>query len=259
MRRKQAVLLTCSALIFAGGCHQDMWNQPKAKAQSLSDSIFADGENSRPTVQGTVAFGKARLDRKFYTAFDENGRLVNEFPVAVNEAFLKRGQERFKIFCSPCHGELGNGKGFIAQRGFTLARPVGNYHSDRLRKMPVGHFYDVITNGFGTMYSFKSRIEPMDRWAIAAYIRVLQESQHTSISEIPDAEKQALESLPRTLDQDASPELPIGKQSPIGNDVVPERREVPIGKIDRLPQGGGQDSSEPVGGGVARPMTRGGR
>jgi|GEM_PF-617394 len=197
-------------LFVTVGCHQDMWNQPRAKAQSLSDSMFTDGSNSRLPVSGAIEFNKSRPDREFFTGYDKNGKLIKEFPVAVNEEFLKRGQNRFKIFCAPCHGELGDGNGFIAQRGFTLARPVGNYHSERLRNMPVGHFYDVVTNGYGTMFPFRSRIKPMDRWAIASYIRVLQESQHTSITSIPQDKQAELMAKPRTPEQDVPPELRIG-------------------------------------------------
>jgi len=96
----------------------------------------------------------------------------------VDKAFIKRGQDRFNIYCTPCHGRVGDGNGMIAQRGFNLRRPVASYHTDRLRGMPVGYFYDVITNGYGAMYSYASRIEPEDRWAVVAYIRALQLSQH---------------------------------------------------------------------------------
>lgn len=199
------------SLLVAGGCHQDMWSQPKAKPQSKSDAVFDDKSNSRLPVMGTVAYGKARADREFFTGYDRNGRLLKEFPVAVTEEFVKRGQERFRIFCTPCHGELGNGKGFIAKRGFTASRPVGNYHSERLRNMPIGHFYDVITNGFGVMYPFRGRIKPYDRWAIAAYIRVLQASQHVPVDSIPPEEKQKLMSLPEDPSQNAAPELPVNQ------------------------------------------------
>jgi mono/diheme cytochrome c family protein len=108
---------------------------------------------------------------------------VDNLPMPVTLELLKRGQERFNIYCSPCHGRLGDGKGMISQRGFNVRRPVASYHSDRLRKMPVGYFYDVITNGYGAMYSYASRVEPEDRWAIVSYIRVLQLSQHASTAD----------------------------------------------------------------------------
>src|SRR5689334_10997366 len=111
IRRRRAVgqglLVALGSLVLLAGCHQDMWEQPKAKAQSKSELVFSDASNSRPTVEGTVAYGEAKLDREFYTGYDRSGHLVKEFPVAVNEAFVRHGQERFRIFCTPCHGELG--------------------------------------------------------------------------------------------------------------------------------------------------------
>lgn len=170
--------LAVGGAVFLTGCHLDMWVQPKVKSQS-ENTFFADGQGTRPPVKGTVVFGEPKDDEAFYTGF-ENGRLVTEFPVPVDKEFILRGKERYEIVCSHCHGGLGDGKGMIAQRGFTLRRPVGDYHTDRLREMPVGHFYDVITNGYGTMYPQGARVQPLDRWAIVAYIRALQLSQNAT-------------------------------------------------------------------------------
>lgn len=170
------------------GCHTDMWVQPKHHEPLQESHFYADGMASRPLVEGTVARGHLRLDEPFFTGF-QNGKPVTEFPLPVDEELVRRGQERYSIYCTPCHGQIGDGKGMIAQRGFTLRRPVGNYHTERLRKMPVGHFYDVITNGYGAMYSYAARVEPRDRWAIVAYIRALQLSQNAS-----DADKQEADS-----------------------------------------------------------------
>ncbi len=171
--------------LVAAGCHTDMWRQPRYEAYEPSE-FYADGQSSRPLLPGTIAREHLREDAAFFTGA-ENNRYIDKFPagITVDAAFLDRGQERYGIYCSPCHGRLGNGQGMIAQRGFTLKRPVGNYHTDRLRKMPVGHFYDVITNGYGTMYSYASRVEPQDRWAIVAYIRALQLSQDGRESDVP--------------------------------------------------------------------------
>lgn len=256
--RKWAPVLV-GAAVLAAGCHQDMWNQPKAKAQSKNDELFDNRSNSRLPVAGTVAFGQNRSDNEFYTGFDKQGHLIKEFPIAVNEAVLKRGQERFQIFCTPCHGELGNGKGMIASRGFTLARPVGNYHSQRLRAMPVGHFFDVITNGYSTMYPFKSRIKPYDRWAIVSYIRVLQESGYTPISDIPGDERAKLEALPRDPSQDAKPELPVRPLVKGAPDMgsADGAVTVPIGRRDDRTQPNGSSSATtagaPSGAGAAQP------
>ncbi len=264
MKLKRELLISVALATFASGCHQEMWVQPKAKAQLKNEGIFDDKSNSRQPVMGTVAYDSARLDREFYTGYDSNGRLVKEFPIAVTEETLKRGQDRFRIFCTPCHGELGNGKGFIAQRGFTMARPVGNYHSDRLRNMPVGHFFDVMTNGFGVMYPFRSRIQPYDRWAIASYIRVLQESQHQPVFSLPQEEQAKLQSMNHEPSQDAPLEQPINRGSnraEPGQPVVPEpgamtEKTVPIGRrpvsgarslrSDSTTMPGGQDAIAPM-------------
>lgn len=236
---RSTMFLILGTGLLLTGCHQDMWVQPKAKPQSKSDAVFGDSSNSRMPVLGTVAYGKARADREFFTGYDRNGKLLKEFPVAVTEEFVKRGQERFRIFCTPCHSELGDGKGFIAKRGFTAAHPVGNYHSERLRNMPIGHFFDVMTNGYGVMYPFKSRIKPYDRWAIAAYIRVLQASQHVAVDSIPADERQKLMSMPEDESQNAAAELPVqpvpattrqpDQQVPNGQGTRGERT-VPLGR-----------------------------
>jgi len=211
--RSKALWLASLAALFAGlGCHQDMWLQPKALSQTKTP-VFANAAASRASVRGTVEFGKPMTDDAYYTG-RVNGVPVSEFPIPVTEELLRRGKERFMVNCSHCHGAIGNGKGMIAQRGFTLARPVGNYHSERLRKMPIGHFFEVMTNGYGTMYPMKSRIKPADRWAIAAYIRVLQRSQYTPIQEIPHEEAARLEALPREPGQDAPPEPKIMQPKP---------------------------------------------
>ena len=187
---KASIVLAPVLGICLVGCNTDMWRQPKQEPLDASE-FYADGQASRPLVPGTIPRDHLREDGVYFTGISGN-RWVDKLPIEVNKALLKRGQERFDIYCSPCHGRLGDGQGMIAQRGFTLKRPVGNYHTDRLRKMPVGHFYDVITNGYGAMYSYASRIEPQDRWAIVAYIRVLQLSQHATPA---DADPEAIKKL----------------------------------------------------------------
>jgi hypothetical protein len=118
-----------------------------------------------------------------------NGKEVDAFPFPVTRAVLDRGRERYNIFCTPCHGWTGDGDGMIVQRGF---RPPPSYHTDRLRQAPVGHFFSVITNGFGAMYPYGYRILPQDRWAIIAYIRALQLSRQAKISDVPEAERSKL-------------------------------------------------------------------
>jgi mono/diheme cytochrome c family protein len=177
-----------------------MWRQHKTGPLD-SSSFFVDGQASRPLLPGTVARGHARLDDAFYTGA-VGGKWVNELPVPLTRELLERGQERFNAFCSPCHGMVGDGKGMIAQRGLSLRRPVGNYHTDRLRRLPNGHFYDVITNGYGAMYSYASRVQPADRWAIVAYIRALQLSQNAPVSDA-DAAALAASLQPKPSESDA--------------------------------------------------------
>lgn len=195
MRKSGLVLAACASALFVAGCHTDMWVQPKVRAQHKSD-FFADGMTSRPVVRGTVARGHLKDDDAFFTG-RTNGKLIEDIPaqqamkqlkLTTYKEFLNKGKERFTVYCSPCHGQLGNGKGMIAQRGLALRREPGNYHTDRLRKMPVGHFYDVMTNGHGVMFSYASRVEPAERWAIAAYIRVLQLSQNARPEDVAGTE-----------------------------------------------------------------------
>ena len=176
-----------SALLLVGlsGCHTDMWIQPKVKPQ-YSSNFFPDQQAQRLPLNHTVSRGQYWTDGARYTGFDNNLQVTTTFPFKITAQDMARGQERFNIYCSPCHGALGNGQGMIAQRGFALRRQPGNYHEDRLRNAPVGHFYDVITNGYGTMYSYASRVEPDDRWRIVAYIRALQRSQNATRADVAD-------------------------------------------------------------------------
>jgi hypothetical protein len=201
LRRPTLLAISLAGLAMAG-CHTDMWRQPKTEPLDES-TLFPDGAASRPLLPGTIARGHLREDDEYYTG-QIGGKWIDGLPSSMHLSspqlhdFLLRGQERFNIYCSPCHSRIGNGKGMIALRGFELRRPVGNYHTDRLRKMPMGHFYDVITNGYGAMYSYASRIEPQDRWAVACYIRALQLSQHATADDVPpDKQPQStLESSP---------------------------------------------------------------
>lgn len=158
--------------------------QPKYEPLDPS-TFFADGRSARQPVPGTVARGELRINEAMY-AGKVNGVPVNTFPFPITRADLERGRERYNIYCSPCHDYTGSGHGMIVQRGFP---PPPSYHIDRLRTAPVGHFFDVMTNGYGTMYSYASRISPEDRWRIAAYIRALQLSEHATINEVPEKER----------------------------------------------------------------------
>jgi len=166
-------------LLFAG-CRQDMHDQPRFKPLAKSD-FYADLRSARYPVEGTVARGQLHEDTYFYT-----GKMGNNpgdyMPFPVTQEVLARGRERFNIYCSPCHSRLGDGNGMIVQRGF---RSPPSYHTERLRKAPLGYFFDVMTNGFGAMPEYASQIPVRDRWNIVAYIRALQLSQNATNSDVP--------------------------------------------------------------------------
>jgi mono/diheme cytochrome c family protein len=168
------LLLAFGAVALAGSaaCRQDMHNQPKYRPLRAS-AFFADGSSARPPVEGTVARGLLHADEAFYTG-RTGGALVRELPLPVDEALLARGQERYNIFCAPCHDASGGGNGMIVQRGY---RRPPSMHEQRLRDVEAGHFFDVMTQGFGAMPDYRTQVSPRDRWAITAYIRALQLTQ----------------------------------------------------------------------------------
>jgi cytochrome c553 len=174
------------ALLFSG-CRLDMHVQPKYLPYEPTN-FFADGRSERQPVPGTVARGQLRLDELMFSG-RENGVVVDKFPFPITRADLDRGRERYNVYCTPCHDYTGQGRGMIVMRGFP--QPP-SYHIQRLRDAPAGHFYEVVTNGFGAMYSYAARVEPADRWRIAAYIRVLQLSQNARIEDVPESERPKL-------------------------------------------------------------------
>lgn len=184
MRRPAPFLLLLAAA--AWGCRQDMFDQPRLRPLQ-SSTFFADGRASRPLVEDTVPRGALRGD-DLLTTGRAGGEVADRFPFPITAAILDRGQQRFDVFCSPCHGRTGSGDGMIVQRGF---KPPPSFHSDRLRQAPAGHFFEVMTRGFGVMYDYRSRISPEDRWAIAAYIRALQLSQHAGADDLDAAKAEA--------------------------------------------------------------------
>jgi hypothetical protein len=167
------------ALLVATGCRQDMQDQPKFFPQRGTD-FYADGRSVRPQVANTVARGQLHTDTYFYTGL-VNGKEGDGLPFPVTLAVLERGQERYNVYCTPCHSRVGNGAGMIVQRGY---RPAGNFHTTRLETAPLGHFFNVISNGYGAMPDYAAQIAPVDRWAIAAYLRALQLSQHAQPSDV---------------------------------------------------------------------------
>jgi hypothetical protein len=182
----RGILALMAAVVMLTGCRQKMadqpYYQPLAKQQS---EIFADNRSSRPLVEHTVARGHLRDGSLLYTG-RLNGQFAEVFPFEVTREVLARGQERFNIFCAPCHGQTGLGNGMIVQRGHA---PAASFHDDRLVTAPVGYFFDVITNGFGRMYAYNAQIAPEDRWAIVAYVRALQYSRRARLEDVPESER----------------------------------------------------------------------
>ncbi|HVC93203.1 MAG TPA: cytochrome c, partial [Pirellulales bacterium] len=204
--RSTALYICLTAFLLCLGCDRlDMYDEPRYEPLEASD-FFDDGQSARPRVEGTIARGQLRDDEPFHTG--KSGRkLVSKIPAAayravhdrdprrfdlpfdetdardLRRALLERGRQRFDIHCSVCHGRTGVGDGMVVQRGF---RKPPSYHIDRLRAAPAGHFFDVVTHGFGAMPSFASRIDVEDRWAIVAYVRALQLSQDARIDDVPD-------------------------------------------------------------------------
>jgi len=176
----RAALGMTIVLLSVAGCRQDMQNQPKYKPLRASE-FFPDGRSARPLVAGTVDRGQINEDPAYVTGL-QNLQVVLTLPFPVTRQVLERGRERFNIYCMPCHGELGDGNGLVAQRGY-LHPP--SFHDERLRQAPAGHFFDVIANGLGGMPDYAQQVAVDDRWKIIAYIRALQLSQHATVSDVP--------------------------------------------------------------------------
>ena len=187
MTNNRSALLPLALLIPLTACRQDMQDQPRYKPLAASD-FFSDHRSARPEVDGTVARGHLRLDEARYTG-KIAGEDIDQFPIPIARADIERGQNRFNVYCSPCHGRLGDGNGMVVLRGY---RQAATFYESKLLKSPVGHFFDVITNGFGAMPSYASRVQPDDRWRVIAYIRALQLSESAKINDIPPDKRQNL-------------------------------------------------------------------
>ena len=196
MTLRSKYLFALVALMFVAGCRQDMHDTPRYEAFEAS-STFADNRASRTPPAGTVARGWLRDDEALYTG-KINGEFVDQFPFAIGRAELERGQQRFNIYCTPCHGRLGDGQGMVVQRGL---RQAASYHQDRLRQEKVGYFYDVITNGFGAMQSYAEQVPVRDRWLIVAYVRALQLSQHASVEDVPADRRGSLDATEKPAEK----------------------------------------------------------
>jgi mono/diheme cytochrome c family protein len=207
-----AFAIVASASILAG-CRQDMHDAPRYEAYEAS-STFPDNRASRTAPAGTVARGWLRDDEALYTG-KIAGQPVDEYPFRITRADLERGQQRFNIYCTPCHGKLGDGQGMVVQRGL---RQAASYHQDRLRQEKLGYFYDVITNGFGAMQGYAEQIPVRDRWLIVAYVRTLQLSQHASLDDVPADRRGTLDAAgtPGAAGQGAGTAKPTSAEATVG-------------------------------------------
>lgn len=187
VRRLAWFFLAPILALMTAGCRQDMQDQPRFKPLQRSN-FFADGRSARPILAGTIARGQLPSDRALRTG-ESNGRLLDTLPVPLTRALLERGQERYDIYCSPCHSKVGDGRGIVELHGF---RYPASFHTDRLRGAPAGYLYQVISNGFGAMPDYAYQVEPGDRWAIVAYIRVLQLSQHATTQDLDQQGREKL-------------------------------------------------------------------
>jgi mono/diheme cytochrome c family protein len=201
-RRGMRALAACALACALSACRQDMHDNPRYEPLEQS-AFFADGRSQRPLVPNTVPRGFLREDEHLYRG-KVNGQLATEFPMPVTAAMMLRGQERFNVFCSPCHGRTGKGDGMVVRRGY---RAPTSFHDPRLRQAPPGYVFDVITNGFGAMPDYAAQIPVQDRWAIAAYMKALQFSQHATVNDVPADRRSDLDK------PDASPSAPAGEAS----------------------------------------------
>jgi mono/diheme cytochrome c family protein len=177
----RAVIFTAAmgATLVLAGCRQDMQDEPKFFPQR-GTTFYPDGRSVRPQAEDTVARNQGDENSYFYTGI-VNGKEGDGLPIDLTPDTMARGQERYNIYCTPCHSRVGNGDGMIVQRGY---RPAGDFHTERLRTAPLGHFFAVITNGYGAMPDYAAQIAPQDRWAIVAYIRALQLSQDAKPADV---------------------------------------------------------------------------
>src|SRR5712664_1471889 len=196
--KQSAAFGAMAATLVLAGCRQDMHDQPKFFPQRGTD-FYADGRSVRPQVENTVARNQLHENGYFYTGLI-NGKEGDGMPFPATLEVLERGQERYNVYCAPCHSRVGNGVGMIVQRGYMKA---GSFHSARLEQAPLGHFFHVISNGYGAMPDYAAQIAPEDRWAIVAYIRALQLSQKATEADVPAGVH--VEPLPRIAEREGLP------------------------------------------------------
>jgi mono/diheme cytochrome c family protein len=219
--RRVSVCAFGLACLVASGCRRDMQDQPRYKTYGYNH-YFPDNRDSRPIPPNTVSVGNLQTDPAFYQG-KVNGVDIDYFPIPVTQELIERGHTRFDIYCSPCHGRVGNGLGMIVRRG--LKQPP-SYHIDRLRTAPVGHFFDVVTNGYGAMLNYAAQIQPRDRWAIISYIRALQYSQNASVSDLTAEQRSHLPE--NGVVNPVNPDVPGNRDTVNPNQpMIPTNKPVP--------------------------------
>lgn len=225
-RAARAGLALAAVLLVASGCRQNMHNQNKLEAYEGSE-FFADGQGSRQLPEGVVPRGTFGDEVAPYTGLVVATQTASDGPPAMSVELLRRGQERFNIYCTPCHGRLGEGRGMIVRRGY---KQPTSFHDARLRGADASYFVTVMTEGFGVMPSYKEEVSVRDRWAIAAYIRALQYSQNARLAELPAAQRQAIEAA--LANPAAAAGTSAGRHSGPGSSVT---RPGPAQEIDQRP------------------------
>lgn len=186
------IAILCAALLLQAGCRQDMHDQPKYKPLAVS-TFFADGRSARPIPEGTVSRDALDDTDSLHTGNAANGAFLDSIPMPVTEALLRRGEERYDIFCSPCHDRLGTGHGMVALRGFKIPSDL---NSDRVRQAPPGYLFQVISNGYQAMPDYDDQIPVEDRWAIVAFLRALELSRQATLADVPSEARAQLEAQP---------------------------------------------------------------
>lgn len=195
MRNLREIAMGFTLGMIAVGCHQGMWNESRLKPLE-ANSFFDDGKSARSMPEGVVQFGHARVDAHLYEG-KVNGEYATTYPFEISAEVLTRGKERYEIYCTPCHGLTGDGNGMVVQR--EMKKAASHTGDARLLdpvQSPPGYFFDVITNGFGVMYPYATRVKPEDRWAVVAYIKALQISQNTKLADLSDEEKKLVSMSP---------------------------------------------------------------
>jgi mono/diheme cytochrome c family protein len=206
------LMLACALAVSLGAgtaCRQDMHDAPRFDPLEKSD-FYADQRSARPLIDGTVARGQLRADDVYYTG-KANGQPIAGLPagITLDKALLERGQSRFNVYCAPCHSQTGEGDGMVVRRGY---KQPPSLHDPRLRNAQLGYFYDVVTRGFGQMPDYAAQIQPRDRWAVAAYLRALQLSQHATLEDLTADDRHKLEEAEKAAEKAAAAAKPAAGQ-----------------------------------------------